>query len=134
MNSRTKIVVLSLISVIACAQSSHAEPKVLGTGQSGVCHWGAADYTWVADFNGDGKSDIASANGGNVYLYLSSGLDFVLQAWTVPNAWGAAGYTWVADFNGDGKADIASANSGDVYMHLSTGSGFNNTTWTVPNA
>ncbi len=94
--------------------------------------WGSSGYTWAADFNGDGKTDIASASAGNVYMYLSTGVDFELSIWTTPGVWGDATYTWVADFNGDGKADIASASAGNVYMHLSTGTGFNNQTWTTP--
>ena len=95
-------------------------------------HWGSSAYTWAADFNGDGKTDIASASAGNVYMYLSTGVDFELSVWTLPGVWGDATYTWVADFNGDGKADIASASAGNVYMHLSTGTGFTNQTWTTP--
>jgi len=33
--------------------------------------WGGAGYNWVEDFNGDGKDDIASANGGNLMVNLS---------------------------------------------------------------
>jgi hypothetical protein len=94
--------------------------------------WGGSGYTWAADFNGDGKADIASADSGTVYMYLSTGMDFELSNWTVPNAWGGSDYTWAADFNGDGASGIASANGGNVYMHLSTGSNFDNQTWTVP--
>jgi len=48
--------------------------------------WGSSDYTWVADFNGDGLSDIASASGGNVYMKLSTGSGFTSQTWTVPTS------------------------------------------------
>jgi C1A family cysteine protease len=93
--------------------------------------WGTSDYTWVGDFNGDKKADIASASYGNVYMKLSTGTGFVSQTWTVDGKWGGSDYTWVADFNGDGKTDIASAAGGNVYMKLSTGTGFNSQTWTV---
>ena len=70
---------------------------------------GSSSYTWVADFNGDGKADIASAGDGNIYVHLSTGTSFSNDVWTVPSHWGTSAYTWVADFNGDGKADIATA-------------------------
>ncbi len=81
--------------------------------------WGGSGYTWAGDFNGDGKTDIASANGGSIYVHLSTGSGFDNQTWTVPSAWGGSGYTWAGDFNGDGKTDIASANGGSIYVHLS---------------
>ena len=34
--------------------------------------WGGSGYTWAGDFNGDGKTDIASANGGSIYVQLQS--------------------------------------------------------------
>jgi hypothetical protein len=83
----------------------------------------------VADFNGDGKADIASASSGKVYMNLSAGNAFEGRTWAVPDTWGSPGYTWVADFNGDGKADIASADSCTIYMHLSTGGRFANQAW-----
>jgi hypothetical protein len=96
-------------------------------------NWGGAGYRWVGDFNGDGRTDIATAFGGNVYVNLSTGTGFTQQIWTVPNNWGASEYTWVADFNGDGKSDIATANGGNIYVNLSTGTGFTQQVWTVPN-
>jgi hypothetical protein len=96
-------------------------------------HWGSSDYTWVGDFNGDGKTDIASASGGNVYMNLSTGTGFNSQTWPVPNRWGSSAYTWVGDFNGDRKTDIASASGENVYMNLSIDPGFSPQTWTVPN-
>jgi hypothetical protein len=102
--------------------------------QSGICAWGDAAHTWVADFNLDGKADIVTANGANVSAYLSTGYDFTFtSSWKIPDTWGAPAYTWVADFNGDGKPDIASAVDANVYMHLSTGTGFNNVTWPITN-
>lgn len=91
--------------------------------------WGGARYTRVRNFNGDGKMDIASAEGGNVYVNLSTGTGFVSQVWTVPNHWGDAGFTWVGDFNGDGKADIASASGTQIYMRLGTATRFANEVW-----
>jgi len=95
-------------------------------------HWGGSTYTWQGDFNGDGRSDIASASGGNIYMKLATGNSFKTATWKVPSHWGGAAYTWAADFNGDGLTDIASASGGNIYMKLSTGSGFKAETWTVP--
>jgi len=78
--------------------------------------WGAADYSWAADFNGDGTTDIATANGGNIRVFSSKGGrtgGFDSKDFSVPMPWGSGAYTWAADFNKDGKADIASA-SGDT--------------------
>lgn len=100
----------------------------------GTLHqWGDADNTWTGDFNGDGKTDIASARGGNIYMkfYTDSGFDS--EVWTVPNIWGSSSYTWAGDFNGDGLTDIASAKGGNIHMNLSTGTRFDKEVWTIPN-
>eukprot|EP00957_Ditylum_brightwellii_P088652 6752126-Ditylum_brightwellii.AAC.1 len=58
--------------------------------------WGAAGYTFVGDFNGDGKDDIASGNGGSIYLKLGpSCSSFDSKRVIIENHWGAAGYTFV---------------------------------------
>lgn len=91
-----------------------------------------AGYTWAADFNGDGYTDIASAVGGTVYMKINNhngGFNF--GSWTVSNQWGLPGYTVTGDFNHDGKADIASCSGTNVYLKLSTGSAFQNLTWTT---
>lgn len=95
--------------------------------------WGGSDYTWVGDFNGDGRDDIASAQAGSVHMKISTGAGFMSQSWGVTNQWGSSAYTRVGDFNGDGRTDIASPNAGQVYMKLSTGSGFTSTIWNVTN-
>lgn len=95
--------------------------------------WGSSDYTFVGDFNGDNRDDIASAVGGSVRVHLSTGSGFVSQTWNTANNWAVPGWNRVGDFNGDGKDDIASANGGTVYMKLSTGSGFIATNWSVAN-
>lgn len=96
--------------------------------------WGLSDYTWSGDFNGDGRADIASANGANVYMKLANAMGgFDSQTWPVANNWGQAAWTRIGDFNGDGKMDIASPQGSAVYMKLSTGSGFVSQTWAVSN-
>ena len=95
--------------------------------------WGSSEYTWVGDFNGDGKGDIASAIGGTIRMHLSMGDRFASDTWNVVNEWASGAWTRVGDFNGDGKDDIASANGGTIYMKRSTGSGFISERWTVAN-
>lgn len=63
-------------------------------------------YTFAGDFNGDGKTDIASAVGSQVHVHLSTGNGFDNQIWTVPDRWGGPGYTFSGDFNGDNVTDI----------------------------
>ena len=89
----------------------------------------------IADFNGDGKPDLASANydGNNVSVLLntmtlgvtpasySAKTDFT----TGTNPWSVS----LGDFNGDGKPDMAAANSGanSVSVLLNTTSTGNST-------
>ncbi len=95
--------------------------------------WGDYNYSVSGDFNGDGKTDIASAYGENIYMYINKGDRFEPQIWKVSGQWAVSEYTWSADFNGDGKADIATANGENIYMYLSKGNGFESQVWKVPN-
>lgn len=88
--------------------------------------------TWVGDFDGDGKSDIAMGNGGNVYVLLSTGSGFTNHVWPVAPNWSSL--MWTGDFNGDGRTDIAAAQGSSVFMKLSTGAGFRSETWPVQNS
>jgi hypothetical protein len=78
-------------------------------------------FVAVGDFNGDGKPDLAVANGGsnNVSVLLGKG-DGTFQT-AVNYAVGAyPALVALGDFNGDGKPDLAVANSGsnDVSVQL----------------
>ncbi len=80
----------------------------------------------VADFNNDGKQDIASANYGSnsVSIRLGDGLGGFNGSINIPvgsNPYAVA----IADFNGDGNQDFVSANysSGNVSVRLGDGSG-----------
>ncbi len=86
--------------------------------------WGQPGYTFVGDFNGDGRDDIATAQYGNVRVRLSTGSGFTDETWTVPANWGAGHSSFVGDFNGDGKDDIVSVQNDFINENQSTGSGF----------
>ena len=84
---------------------------------------------WVGDFNGDGKSDIGTIEGGIIRVKKSIGANsfshphepfFWEEVWTTtaPN-WGTNAYTWIGDFNGDGKREFATAVGGTIYVKIS---------------
>jgi VCBS repeat protein/FG-GAP repeat protein len=79
-------------------------PSDFGTGS-------AADAVAVADFNGDGKLDLAVANNGsnNISVLLGNG-DGTFQAAVDYGVGQAPGGMAVGDFNGDGKPDLVVAN------------------------
>ncbi len=68
----------------------------------------------VGDFNGDGKPDLATANGGsdNVTILLGDGSGNFTAAATSPETAGDGPISVaVGDFNGDGKPDLATGNA-----------------------
>jgi Bacterial Ig-like domain (group 3)/FG-GAP-like repeat/FG-GAP repeat len=82
----------------------------------------------MADFNGDGKTDLATANSseGTVTVLLGNGSGGFSAASGSPfTVGGNPRSVTVADFNGDGKADLATANfgSGNVTVLLGNGAG-----------
>jgi hypothetical protein len=65
-------------------------------------------FQLMADFNGDGKLDLAWVNDGSVYVYLGNG-DGTFQAPVVSNVLptdGSESLSAEGDFNGDGKLDV----------------------------
>ncbi len=85
------------------------------------------NWVWTGDFNGDGKTDIASGfPNGTIKVWLSNGSSFVDQVWTTTATnWYSPSYTWAGDFNGDGKTDIAVGfPDGTLKVWISSGSSF----------
>ena len=84
--------------------------------------------TWaiVADFNADGKPDVAAGYGGGaVAIYLGNG-DGTLQGpqtFQLRDSFGANSGAAAGDFNGDGKLDIAVTSASGANIFLGNGDG-----------
>jgi hypothetical protein len=90
----------------------------------------------AADFNGDGKLDLATANNdsNSVSILLGKG-DGTFQTPVNVPAGADAGWVASADFNGDGKRDLAVVNRSGIEVLLGIGNGgFNaGTEYAFPN-
>jgi hypothetical protein len=98
------------------------------------------DQCFAADFDGDGKTDLACWTGTgqlwNVALSTGSGWQsenwdagpVLVDEWNVVPVWGQC---FAADFNGDGKTDLVCSDGvdGTWSVALSTGSGWNTASW-----
>ena len=100
--------------------TSTAAPTWCG-GHASACMSTAAGHVLVGDFNGDGQTDFASANGNfDTWLAKPDHSGTFSYRGTAPPSWcyhGATGclstapaHVLVGDFNGDGRADFVSAN------------------------
>jgi sugar lactone lactonase YvrE len=81
----------------------------------------------VGDFNGDGKADLAIANGnleypGTLTILLGNG-DGTFKPGASPAAGGVSGSIAVADFNHDGKIDLAVINADNFQVAILLGNG-----------
>ncbi|MGA2131844.1 MAG: VCBS repeat-containing protein [Bryobacteraceae bacterium] len=78
----------------------------------------------VADFNGDGKPDLAVAqHGGSVGILLGDGKGHFGEAVSYPAGGGIMASLAVKDFNGDGKPDLAVTSEYYVAILLGNGDG-----------
>ena len=117
--SRVLIILLALAAA-ACAQFTAApgSPFTVGTKPMSVA---------VGDFNGDGKPDLAIANGdGTVTVLLGNGAGGFAAAPGSPFPAGSGpSAVAVGDFNGDGKPDLAIADytGNNVTVLLGDGTG-----------
>ena len=88
---------------------------------------GNATSLAVADFNSDGKVDLAFSNGtpsaaANFYTMPGTGIGSFLPAAPFIAAGGSARKIVTADFNGDGKPDIASTDSAQNKVNVTLNS------------
>lgn len=126
-----------LVSLQPCDNQCGYTPAHMYFGQSGglkagwwmvpasaPSSWNDDGYFWVGDFDGDGKSDLASRTSGAITIARSTGTDFQRWFWAGPPTWGGAQFTWVGDFDGDGRSDIATLSGTDLYVMRSTGASF----------
>lgn len=90
-----------------------------------------AETLRVGDFNGDGLSDVAYYDGGQIYVGVSTGTAFSFSSWaTVTLSTTAIATLRVGDFNGDGLTDIAYFDGNHTtWVGLSNGAQFNITAW-----
>jgi hypothetical protein len=106
----------------------------LGNGSRGFSQAGSFDSDGinpraisVADFNGDSKSDLVTANyaSNNVSILLGNGDGTFAAAITFDSGGAGPDSVVSADFNGDGKNDLAVANnrSNNVAILLGNGNG-----------
>jgi uncharacterized protein (TIGR03437 family) len=124
------------LDIVTANSGDNTITVLLGNGSGGFAPAGSSPFAVgtnpasvaVADFNGDGKPDIVTANTGadDVTVLLGNGSGGFAAAQGSPFPVGLFPHSVaVGDFNGDGKPDIVTANSGNntVKILLGTGSG-----------
>ncbi|HET7085144.1 MAG TPA: FG-GAP-like repeat-containing protein [Rhizomicrobium sp.] len=89
---------------------------------------GAVGDLRIADFDGDGCTDVLSEGSPNSYLYYAWHCNPAATTGTLPNLVGNI----TGDFNGDGKTDLIETGGSDQGLWLSTGTGFVKATSSLP--
>ena len=78
----------------------------------------------VADFSGDGKSDLAMISASGISVAQSNGAAFSTPSMWAPFPFYGTVATLGGDVTGDGKADLVAVNAGQVFVLPSTGTSF----------
>ena len=101
-----------------------ASTPLLGAASTYGCS-GSPSSIAVGDFNGDGRQDLAVANGSNVVVLLANASGGFNSAVTYSSGGSDPDAIVAGDFNGDGKLDIAVANynSNTIGVLLGNGDG-----------
>ncbi len=104
------------------------QPETWSTSATGFSD---SQYTWSADVDGDGKTDIVTRDGASLRVARSTGQAFTYSTWEdSTTGWGTANNTWPMDVNADGKTDIVTYNSaGQFLVARSTGTSFEYENW-----
>ena len=102
-------------ALASCSSPGFSAPQAFNVRARGVA---------VADFNGDGKSDVVAAAdfSPSVYLMINNGA----QGFLPPVTFSTGGWTGaiaIGDFNNDGKADVVTANFNPVNVSILLGNG-----------
>ncbi|WP_182874721.1 GH25 family lysozyme [Microbispora sp. H10670] len=103
---------------------SFAPYKSLGTG------WGIfTQLLPLADFDGDGKKDIAGIAGSDLWIHRNTSTpgDFSTAGVFISTGWRTVSKFMAGDFDGDGKDDIIGFNGGDellIWRSTSTATAF----------
>ncbi|AEV88893.1 alpha integrin [Actinoplanes sp. SE50] len=84
--------------------------------------------TFVRDFNGDGKRDIAGIDAnGDLKVYVGDGAGKLAEGgamWPVGGSWKNHKFITSADFNGDQKTDVVAIDArGDLKLYTGNGAG-----------
>ncbi|UWZ44565.1 FG-GAP-like repeat-containing protein [Dactylosporangium matsuzakiense] len=91
--------------------------------------WNGFKHIVAADFNGDGKVDIAGIDANNdIKLYTGDGTGKLVgngsYMWPTGGLWGGFKKIVAGDFNGDGKVDIAGIDAfSDLKLYTGDGTG-----------
>ncbi|WP_406214534.1 FG-GAP-like repeat-containing protein [Streptomyces decoyicus] len=87
-----------------------------------------SDVITSADFNGDGRTDVAAVmNDGNLHAFYAKPdgtLQYGRELWTHDGTWKAFQQIIGGDFNGDGQGDIiARRDDGQLFLYAGTANG-----------
>lgn len=94
-----------------------------GAGQLASHYWGSLTNFLAADFDGDGRADILSVSGTQLWVWLSTSANGVFSFTNGPiqlELGRAPRTVVVSDADGDGRADVFDFTGGDLWIHRNT--------------